>query len=180
MEANVTPKAFGNKEEHRREWVEEVRGYMDAVKPGMRDLLIAAEKERDTTVVDSAWACNKNMNLGQESIQVWRALKKLTEDHSEARQVVTSVPGEDGYAAWVKLHRRYGMALAMKQGTMLANFSNLGMTKMKGPAETRSRVIDIDKMAKLTEEITGEPIGEGHWKSVLVGMLDPVTRQHTS
>ena len=104
----------------------------------------------------------------------------MTEDHSEARLAVTSVPSEDGFAAWVKLHRRYGMALAMKQGTMLATFSQLGLTKMKNPAVTRSEVIDIDKMAKLTQEIMGEPVGEGHWISVLVGMLDPLTRQHTS
>ena len=69
----------------------------------------------------------QSSELGAESIQVWRALEKLTEDHSEARQAVTSVPGEDGYAAWVKLHRRFGMALAMKQGTMLATFSQLGL-----------------------------------------------------
>ena len=46
--------------------------------------------------------------------------------------------------------------------------------------ETRSRVIEIDRMAKMTHEITGHPVGDGHWKSVLVGMLDPVTRQHTA
>ena len=88
-------------------------------------------------------------------MDLFRALKKLTEDNSEARQVVTSVPGEDGFAAWIKLHRRFGMVLAMKQGTMLANFSQLGLQKMKTPAETRSRVIDIDKMAKVTVENNG-------------------------
>ena len=72
----------------------------------------------------------------------------MTEEGTEARQVVTSVPREDGYAAWVKLHRRFGMALAMRQGTMLATFSQLGQTKMKTPAETRTRVAEIDKMAK--------------------------------
>ena len=41
-------------------------------------------------------------------------------------------------------------------------------------------MIDIDRMAKLTAEIAGEPVGDGYWKSVLVGMLDPLTRQHTS
>ena len=35
-------------------------------------------------------------------------------------------------------------------------------------------------MAKLTQEIAGNPIGEGHWTSVQVGMPDPVSRQHTS
>ena len=63
---------------------------------------------------------------------------------------------------------------------MLANFSQLGMTNMKTPAETRSRVIEIDKAAKLTQEITGEAIADSHFKSILVGMLDPLTRQHTS
>ena len=65
------------------------------------------------------------------------------------------------------------MALAMKQGTMLANFSSLGTSKCKNPTETRSRVIEIDRMAKMAHEITGHPVGDGHWKSVLVGMLDP-------
>ena len=73
-------------------------------------------------MVDVSWVRSKNDDLGNEAVQLWRALKKLTEDYSEARQVVTSVPGEDGYAAWAKLHKRYGMALAMKQGTMLAFF----------------------------------------------------------
>ena len=124
-----------------------------------RELSILLEILRDTRFKSLK---QRNAELGAESIAFWRALKKLTEDYSEARQVVTSVPGEDGFAAWVKLHRRYGMALAMKQGTMLATFSQLGLVKMKNPAETRSKVIDIDKMAKLTQEITGEPVGEGH------------------
>ena len=153
---------------------------MDLVKPGMKELLTAAERARDNEVVDAARATNQNPTIGVEAIQVWRALKKLTEDYSEARQVVISVPGEDGYAAWVKLHRRFGMALGMRQGTMLSNFSQLGSVKMKSPVETRSKVIEIDRMAKLAQETNGEPIGEGHWKSVLVGMLDPLTRQHTS
>ena len=72
------------------------------------------------------------------------------------------------------------MALAMKQGTMLATFSNLTTIKMKNPAETHSKVIEIDKMAKITAGVTGSAVGDGHWKSVLVGMLDPITRQHTS
>ena len=63
---------------------------------------------------------------------------------------------------------------------MLTIFSKLGMTKIKTPAETRTRVPETDKMAKLTAEITGSPVGDGHWKSVLVGMLDPLVRQHVS
>ena len=106
--------------------VEEVRDYFDAVKPGMRDLLINAEKARDTEEIDMQWVKLHNMDLAENCVDLFRALKKLTEDNSEARQVVTSVPGEDGFAAWVKLHKRFGMALAMKQGTTRAAFSYLG------------------------------------------------------
>ena len=43
----------------------------------------------------------------------------------------------------------------MKQGSMLATFfSQLGLVKMKTLAETRSKVIDLDKMTKLAQEIT--------------------------
>ena len=41
----------------------------------MKQLLIAAEKETDN-VVDSNWAKAKNEDLGNESVQIWRALKK--------------------------------------------------------------------------------------------------------
>ena len=111
---------------------------------------------------------------------MYRALKLYTDRGTEANQVVLSVPDEDGFAAWVMLHRRFGMALSMRQGVALASFSNLGQKRCNTPAETRTRVIEIDRVARATEEVTGETIGEGHWKSVLVQMLDPVTRQHTA
>ena len=96
---SMTPKAFGGKEEGWRDWVDEIRDYMDLIRPGMKQLLIDAEMERDATIVDVDWACNRSPALGAESVAVWRALKKLTEEGAEARQVVTSVPREDGYAA---------------------------------------------------------------------------------
>ena len=105
----------------------------------MRELLVAAEKAHDSEEINTDWAIQQNAELGAESVQVWRALKKYTEEHTEARQVVTSVPAEDGYAAWIKLHRRFGMALAMRQGTVLANFSQMGLVKMKTPPRRAAR-----------------------------------------
>ena len=107
----LTPKPFGAKEDHWREWAEEFRDYLDAMKPGMKTILITAEKEPDNIIVNTAWAKLQNDLLGAESTNLWRALKKLTEEGTEARQVVSSVPGEDGYAAWIKLHQRYSLAL---------------------------------------------------------------------
>ena len=95
---------------------------------------MAAELERDAVVINSSWAVGRDPELGAESTAMWRPLKKLTEEGTEARQVVASVPAEDGYAAWVKFHRRSGMTLAMRQGEMLATFSQFGNTK-KNPAE---------------------------------------------
>merc|ERR1712155_306559 len=57
---SMTPKNFGAKEEQWREWVDEVRDYMDVIKPGMKDILIKAEKLRDTVTVDAAWATTEN------------------------------------------------------------------------------------------------------------------------
>ena len=53
---------IGNKDEQWREWVNEIRDYLDAVKPGMKELLVTDEKERDTSVVDSNWAMSKIQN----------------------------------------------------------------------------------------------------------------------
>ena len=52
---SMTPKPFGNKEEHWREWVDEVRDYLDMVRPGMKQLLVDSETEQ-LVVVDAAWA----------------------------------------------------------------------------------------------------------------------------
>ena len=176
----LPPKKFGQKDDQWREWADEIRDYMEVVKPGMKDVLTKAEKQRDLYVINTAWATGVDPEMGKLSKEVYRALKLYTDRGTEANQVVLSVPEEDGFAAWVMLHRRFGMALAMRQGVALANFSNLGTKRCNTPAETRSRVIEIDRVARATQEVTGEPIGEGHWKSALVGMLDPVTRQHTA
>ena len=80
---SMTPKTCGSKGEQWREWCEEVRDYFDVVKPGMKQLLTAAEKETDH-IVDSSWAKAKGEDLGNESVQLWRALKKLTEDYSDS------------------------------------------------------------------------------------------------
>ena len=78
------------------------------------------------------------------------------------------------------VHRSFGMALYKRQGTMLANLSHLGQVQVKNPAETRSKLIEIDRMASVSQERTGDQIGEGHCMFALAGMFDPSTRQHTS
>ena len=40
----MTPSKFGGNEEHSRDWLDEVRGYMETTRPGMKALLLVVEK----------------------------------------------------------------------------------------------------------------------------------------
>ena len=86
---------------------------------------------------------------------------------------------EDGFRLGQDRNSRYGLALAAKQGHMSAQIAS--MVKVNNtPAETRSHLTDIDRVAKLVFEITGKPVPEEQMKGVFVGSLDPITRQHTA
>ena len=106
------------------------------------------------------------------------ALKQLTE--GEARKVVMSTTTGDGYSAWKKLHARFGPSLAAKQGMVMNDLLAMVQKPAKNPAETRSLVTELDKRVKTAEEITGTALDGGMVKSVLVAVLDPMTRQHTA
>ena len=81
-------KKFGTKTEQWRDWADEFRDYLEAVKPGMRDLLLKSEKQRDQFVINTAWAIGVDPDLGKEAKEVYRALKLYTEKGTEASQGV--------------------------------------------------------------------------------------------
>ncbi len=81
--------------------------------------------------------------------------------------------------AWQNLHKHYEPSLAARQGAVLADFSNLVTKPAKGPLETKQRITEMDARAKVVEDITGKPVDDNHAKSVLIGLMDPTTRQHT-
>ena len=87
-------------------------------------------------------------HMAGESAALWRAMKHLTEHGSDARRIVTGVANEDGLLAWSKLNKTYGLQLSAKQGMIRAQFYALA-AQTKSPAETRSRLIEIDRMAKV-------------------------------
>ena len=117
--------------------------------------------------------------MANEGAALWRALKGLTEDGSDARRVVNGVHDEDGFRAWSKLNSTYGLQLSAKQGIIRSQFYAL-IGRRKTPSETRSHLIEIDRMAKSVYEITGEELRDVEIKSVIVGALDPRTCEHTS
>ena len=64
---------------------------------------------------------------------------------------------------------------------MLSQFSSMVAKPGKTPEETRRLVTELEQRMKAVEELTGKEVDEDvHAKSILIGILDPVTRQHTA
>ena len=177
---NMIPKTFTDKNEEWRSWHEEVADYMDTVTPGMKAVLEAVEHEE--SLVDEVWReTNKAMHsdgLMNECSNVWRLLKRITD--GEAKKVVMSVKNEDGLRAWQKLKQRFEPGLAARQGIVMAEFSGMVARPAKNTSETVALITEMDRKMKLVEDISGEEVSDMHAKSVLVGILDPMTRQHTA
>ena len=92
---HLTPTKFGNKVEVWREWQEDVRGYFDGTKPGIKEVLQALENEEEEQGDD--FVVQRYSQMAHEGPALWRALKNLTEVGSDARRIVTGVPDEDGF-----------------------------------------------------------------------------------
>ena len=90
------------------------------------------------------------------------------------------VKNEDGFKAWQKLHMHFRPSLSAKQGMALAHFSGMVSKPATKPGETKSLITELERRMKMVEEVTGELISDNHAKWVLVGILDPMTRQHTA
>ena len=177
---NMIPKPFSDKAEDWRQWSEDVADYLDSVNPGMKQLLDEINKLQDP--VDDKWKSEREFDhpakVFKDQVNVWRALKKLTD--GEAKKVVMSVKKEDGFRAWQKLKQRFEPGLAARQGVVIADFSGMVARPAKTPTETMALITEMEKKIKNVEDLTEEVISDMHMKSVLVGILDPMTRQHTA
>ena len=178
---NIVPKILDNKLEEWRQWKDDVLDFLDENNKGMRNFLVEVQKEE---TIDDAWLRGQVQTHGEkiagkdESIRVWRALKGMTT--GEARKVINTVNEENGFQAWIALHQRFEPGLAIQQGMILADFSGMVAKPAKTPAETRDLMTEIQRKVKNIEDITGEKVSDNHAKSVMTGVLDPTTRQHTA
>jgi hypothetical protein len=98
----------------------------------------------------------------------------------EARKIVVGVREEDGFAAWYSLHRRFEPALQNRQGIALTELNKLLLHPAKTPGDMRTLLTTLEEKMKMVEDITKEKVGPSHAKSILIGLLDPITRQHTA
>ena len=65
-------------------------------------------------------------------------------------------------------------------GTVLLEFNSMMTNPAKTQAELVNLITEMDSKMKNVEDITGEKVGEMHAHSVLIGVLDHMTRQHTA
>ena len=119
-----------------------------------------------------------DVKVTKDQVQVWRSLKAMTE--GEARKIVVGVREEDGFAAWYSLHRRFEPALQNRQGIALTELNKLLLHPAKTPGDMRTLLTTLEEKMKMVEDITKEKVGPSHAKSILIGLLDPITRQHTA
>ena len=132
--------------------------------------------------IDEDWIEGQTSTYGEkvtgDRVQVWRALKALSE--GEARDVVLSISDENGFVAWKSLGDNFEPGLASKQGRVVFEFGNMVTKPARNPEELRTLIVEMEKKMKLVVEITKEIISSAHAKGVLVGIMDPLTRQHTA
>ena len=86
---NMVPSKFGHKPERWREWQEDVRGYFDGTKQGIREVLQSLENENEEQGIE--FVRQRFPFMAPEGQALWRALKSLTDEGTEARRIVTSV-----------------------------------------------------------------------------------------
>ena len=175
-----SPGQFDGKDGAWRKWQDKFADFVDMVNPGMRKFLKAVEGERGP--LDNEWLKSMEKEYStavtQDGTKLYRALKALTD--GEAHIVVQSVRAEDGFAAWKSLQQRYGLSVAARQGQAMNDVTAMTNPPAKTPAETRAKLIELDRRVKIAEEATGKELDQIFSKAVMTAFLDPTTRAHTS
>ena len=118
------------------------------------------------------------MKIPGQREMTWRFLKRYTT--GEAKKVVTSVSHHNGWEAWRKLHLRFEPTLVIREAVVMASFTNMVSRRVKTPQEAKALLLELDERARRVEEVTGEPIGNSHWMSVVMGLIDPESMKHTA
>ena len=70
--------------------------------------------------------------------------------------------------------------LEARSGAVLAELSAMVKQPAKDMKEVRNKVTELERKMKTVKEVTGTAADKNHAKSVLISLLDPVTRQHTT
>ena len=176
---SILPKVFEDKLEEWRRWTGDVADYIDTQCKGVKELLVEIDGTEED--IDEQWRESKQGLYPPavlDQVKLYRALKKLT--CGESQKVVNSVGEEDGFRAWQKLRLRFEPGLQAKRGIILMELNNMQGSPAKSPAELVILITELEQKIKTVRDITGEEVGEMHAHSVLIGILDPLTRSNTA
>ena len=78
------------------------------------------------------------------------------------------------------MHLQFEPKLTIRQGQVLAEFAAMVSRPGKTITETRDLITEMDRKLKLIRDLTHEGVSDVHTRSVLIGLLDPMTRQHAA
>ena len=174
---NIIPKILSNKEEEWRQWKEDVMDYLDETTLGVKDFLENVSKLKGPIEIEDEHQMNRP-DIASERVAIWRALKALTA--GDARDVVAGVEDENGWRAWQKLHGYFEPSLNAKKGQVLAELAVMTTKPARGPIELRSLLLEMEKKIKTVKDIIQREVDDDHSKSILITIMDPITRQHTA
>ncbi len=190
----LIPDKLTDKAEDWRRWRAKLLSYVDVITPGMKRLLEEIQnldndpQKPDRKIPDDEkewdeWVKAQEAEYGQPWIvgdekKVYRMLQELTV--GEALKVVESIPHENGYRAWKELDLYFEPMLAGRQGQALLELQDVARHRAKDPTETRRLVTELVSKIKVAEEITGEKVSDLQSRTLLLGILDQTTRQHTT
>ena len=180
-EKSTIPRAYDGNLEEWRAWRDDFADFLDTKNVGKAQLLADIAKKKDIPVCSSTlakWAGVLGTKVTGDHIQVWRALKGLTT--RVARTVTMSVGAEDGFEAWRRLHMQFEPKRVIRQGQVLADFAATVSRPTKSVAETRELLTQLERRMKMVRDLTEQGISDMHARSILIGILDPQTRQHTA
>ena len=98
----------------------------------------------------------------------------------EARRIITGVNKDNRFEAWRRLHQQYEQGSAMKEAVARSQFTGMVNKRAKTLKETRAWMVELEDKANKIEEFIEETIEEGHYKSVIAGMIDLETLKQTA
>ncbi len=174
----MVPKVMSNKVDEWKAWSTDLMEHVDSITPGMKEFLEQLAKLDDEPSPSFLQFYSGKIDIELERVKIYRTLKKLTD--GEAKKVVTAVKGEDGLEAWQRLVNNFEPTLAGRQGRALNELTDMIKKPAKTTEDTRQMIVELMEKIRIAEELAEEGLSDAHRKSILVGIMDPLTRQHTA
>ena len=176
---SIVPRKINDKMEDWRIWKEDTVDFFDTQLEGMGHFLVEIVGKHEGTAEELNNAIIKYVGKNgqtyndEDSVMVWRALKRLTE--GVAQRIVMNTRKENGFVAWNNLGRYFEPRLALQQGAALQELTRMILTRAKNPEETRRMMVTYQSKVKDAED-HNRPLDSDYLKSVLGGFIDDTTR----